>query len=120
MPMPATWAISGLKRGRPFASNILRHGRAVGRVAGEAVDGLGRDGDDVAGLEERQRLLHRLADLQDFRHSAFRLVPGLLRASCTRIEPFCFWYGEMIGQAGCHDRAGGSDAGTFRPEGQNG
>ena len=30
-------------------------GLAIGRVAGEAVDGLGRDRDDFAGFEQRQR-----------------------------------------------------------------
>ena len=44
------------------------HGGAVGRVAGKAIDRLGRDGDDFAGFEQRQRRGHRVADFQDFRH----------------------------------------------------
>ena len=49
-------------------------GLAIGRVAGKAVDGLGRDRDDLAGFEQRESLLHRLACLQDFRHCrAFRI-----------------------------------------------
>ena len=45
-----------------------RDGDAVGRISGEAIDRLGRDSDDFAGFEQRQRTCHRVADFQDFRH----------------------------------------------------
>ena len=38
----ATWTISGLKRGRPLAAKMPATARRIGRVGGEAVDGLGR------------------------------------------------------------------------------
>ena len=39
-----------------------RHGDAVGGIASQAVNRLGRDGDDVAGLKQRQSPLKRLAN----------------------------------------------------------
>ncbi len=39
-----------------------RDADAVGGIAGQPVDGLGRDGDDIAAFKQRQRPLHRLAD----------------------------------------------------------
>src|SRR5690606_16348672 len=42
-----------------------RHGSAVGGVASQAVDRLGRNGDYLASLEQGQRLLHRLVRAND-------------------------------------------------------
>ena len=52
-----------------FCFEDASDGLAIGRVAGEAIDRLGRDRDDLAGFEQRESLLHRLAGLQDFRHA---------------------------------------------------
>jgi hypothetical protein len=46
----------------------LRHGRAIGRVAGEPIDGFRRDRDDLAGPEQGQRRLQSLGCLTNFRH----------------------------------------------------
>ena len=52
----ATWAMSGLKAGRPLACVEPRDGPPVGRVGAEAVDGLGRKGDEAAGGEHARRV----------------------------------------------------------------
>ena len=54
--MSVTWQMSGLKRGRPLAAKMLRHRLAVRRVGGEAVDGLRRQRDELAGAQHLRRL----------------------------------------------------------------
>ena len=56
-----------------------RDGLAIGGVAGKTVNGLGRDRDDLAGPEQGQGRLHRLASLQDFRQEA---RPGFALCGC--------------------------------------
>ncbi len=43
---------------------------AIGGIAGQSVDGLRRDGDDIAALKQRQRPLHRFADGKYLSHSS--------------------------------------------------
>ena len=47
------WTISGWPGGRPLTAKIRADGLRVGGVGGEAVHGLGRDGDEPAGAQSR-------------------------------------------------------------------
>ena len=72
-------------------------GLAIGGVAGKAVDGLGRDGDDVAGLEQRQRALpsHRRSSgfppRRPFRflHRAVAIAAALAPVATAAASPIC-------------------------------
>ena len=69
MSSEETWAISGLKRGRPFDLEDARDRRAVGGVAGKAVDGLGGNGDDLARFDQGKGPRLRILACNDCRHA---------------------------------------------------
>ena len=48
----ATCTMSGLKAGRPLAAKMPATARSLARVGAEAVDGLGRKGDELARAQE--------------------------------------------------------------------
>ena len=79
MARSATWAISGLKRGRPLASKIARHRLAIGGVAGQAIDRLRGNGDDLAPDKQGVRLLQRVVRMHQLSHHNGPISEGRTR-----------------------------------------
>ena len=57
--MPATWTISGLIAGRPLAAKIRATAAGLVAIGSQAVDRLGREGDQPAALQDLRRQIER-------------------------------------------------------------
>src|SRR5919108_1809912 len=75
-----------------------RNRSAVGRIGREAIDGLGRNGDHVAGLDQGQRLRLRILAPDDLCHGLLPMSRPvtIVPAKCLQPGVMTFLIGKML------------------------